>query len=1338
MLDLIAAGERNQTIARTLQISPTTVANHVSNIFAKLHVTDRAQAIVWVARRGPGQNRLSSESGHSRVGRDAGDPQTESAVRTLVAVGEEPMMATRAYDVVAVQVPIAYNGYGDHDRNGMIYTLAEHEDELRALADSWPDPFPDPVHEPERLPKPHSLVRPLVLRARVGERLVVRFRNELRQRAGIHPQGVGYDVQQADGGAVGCNPDSSVRPGARRRYEWDCHTEGVFFFGDLADLRGGEDGSQAHGLFGALIVEPAGATWTDPVTAEPLSDGLYADVHVPDEPSFREYAVFMQDETPNDNPVDPPHPTHTCERPRPHTHAPAAGGERLASDLSPHRPGHGNGHGEGEGEPMSMMLMSYRTEPMGWRALAFERLVAEGKVDPVRDAIVGEEQHHSSWLFGDPATPILRAYAGDRARIRLLHAGVKETHVFHLHLHQWWAVPANERSPIIDSISITPQQAFTIEPLFGAGSRQRATGDIIWHCHLYPHFHAGMWGMWRVFDVAQDGTGCYPDGTPIVALQPLPGHDPPPAPTAQRPGFPAFIPGQFPQRSPRPPRTPLMPEGMGREPTELEAAAFVDDPQPGEAFTKVTLDPDAPVRRYDLVVLQGTITYFRSRGGGHGGHGNSWHDHRGVMFVLQEEIDEAGGVEAFQRQLAEGIREVQPIAIRAVKGEIVELSLTNALPPGCQEETAFDPVLPFQPECGLHVHLVKFDPLVADGASVGWNYLSGTTTADAGPEDHARYRQWIYRWYCDEEFGVVFFHDHLLANERQRHGLFGCLVAEPEGARWVDPADHDREVANATQAVITLPDGTAFREQVLGMADFVPLFEHGHGEQSEPINPPAFPGSLDDNGVMAVDYRCEPLPERPGDPADWFASDVHGDPGTPILPAYPGEEIRIRLYQGSHEEQHSFTVHGMRWRTWRGDPRSPLRDQQTIGISEAFSFHVDEPHGPGDYLWSFASNDDTWLGCWGLFRLHDAPRGDLPPLPGAFETEPLPPFDPSKARCYHVRARPAEIRYSNQRSDPRGVVYQVDGTPPGEPLVLRARAGEWVEVTLSNELPGPGEASEFDPPLPAKDDPGDREISGRVSLHPGGQLRYDVRTSDGANVGRNTDGTVEPGQAVTYRWYADTPGAVLLSDKADVRTYRHRGLVGVLVVEPRGTTPRDPRTGRARWVGEQVVLHHRGGARERELVLLLQDGLRLYHDGDLTQPVRDLEDEPEDSGQKALNYRSAHLLPARPSLAVDDPGTPLLECDAGEAVRLHLVVAADRPRNHGFQIHGQTWPMEDHLEAPRVGAIGALSTGSVRTLQFIAGPPGDYAYRTGVLRFALTEGVWGIVRVSTADDIEDR
>jgi DNA-binding NarL/FixJ family response regulator len=54
ILNLIAGGANNTTIAERLFLSTKTVRNHVSNIFSKLQVADRAQAIVQARKAGLG------------------------------------------------------------------------------------------------------------------------------------------------------------------------------------------------------------------------------------------------------------------------------------------------------------------------------------------------------------------------------------------------------------------------------------------------------------------------------------------------------------------------------------------------------------------------------------------------------------------------------------------------------------------------------------------------------------------------------------------------------------------------------------------------------------------------------------------------------------------------------------------------------------------------------------------------------------------------------------------------------------------------------------------------------------------------------------------------------------------------------------------------------------------------------------------------------------------------------------------------------------------------------------------------------------------------------------
>ncbi|TCC45484.1 response regulator transcription factor [Kribbella pittospori] len=55
ILDLVARGLTNAAIARQLVVSDKTVRNHVSNVFAKLHVAGRAEAVARARDAGLGQ-----------------------------------------------------------------------------------------------------------------------------------------------------------------------------------------------------------------------------------------------------------------------------------------------------------------------------------------------------------------------------------------------------------------------------------------------------------------------------------------------------------------------------------------------------------------------------------------------------------------------------------------------------------------------------------------------------------------------------------------------------------------------------------------------------------------------------------------------------------------------------------------------------------------------------------------------------------------------------------------------------------------------------------------------------------------------------------------------------------------------------------------------------------------------------------------------------------------------------------------------------------------------------------------------------------------------------------
>ena len=52
VLQLAADGLMNKEIADKLVISEKTVKNHITNIFSKLRVNDRTQAVIYALRKG--------------------------------------------------------------------------------------------------------------------------------------------------------------------------------------------------------------------------------------------------------------------------------------------------------------------------------------------------------------------------------------------------------------------------------------------------------------------------------------------------------------------------------------------------------------------------------------------------------------------------------------------------------------------------------------------------------------------------------------------------------------------------------------------------------------------------------------------------------------------------------------------------------------------------------------------------------------------------------------------------------------------------------------------------------------------------------------------------------------------------------------------------------------------------------------------------------------------------------------------------------------------------------------------------------------------------------------
>lgn len=362
----------------------------------------------------------------------------------------------------------------------------------------------------------------------------------------------------------------AVEPGSYVDCFYAVLREGPYFLASTAASSGGEGdgGSLTHGLFGAVVAEPKNTNWYRSQVTRRAFDEVWGSVRGADQGplisvskagDMSAYDMLDGEGVPILNMLQKKE---------------TGAFEIVHSDLNAiiHRAPGAPVHGQEDGVIYREFSVFFHDELKTFVTRNYEELglFAEGQLAGVKDGFainygssgmgamvlanrkgIGpaadcveclyEEFFLTSWANGDPAlleqfsddpSNVHHSYLNDPVVFRNFHAGPKETHVFHLHAHQWFSGNDKNRGAYLDSQTVGPQQGFSYRiygggmelyrrgqdgekgwyDTLGSGNRNRTVGDSIFHCHLYPHFAQGMWELWRVHDTLEDGSRKLPDG----------------------------------------------------------------------------------------------------------------------------------------------------------------------------------------------------------------------------------------------------------------------------------------------------------------------------------------------------------------------------------------------------------------------------------------------------------------------------------------------------------------------------------------------------------------------------------------------------------------------------------------------------------------------------------------------------------------------------------------------------------------------------------------------------------------------------------------------------------
>ncbi len=653
------------------------------------------------------------------------------------------------------------------------------------------------------------------------------------------------------------------------------------------------------------------------------------------------------------------------------------------------------------------------------------------------------------------------------------------------------------------------------------------------------------------------------------------------------------------------------------------------------------------------------------------------------------------------------------------------------------------------------------------------------------------------RFWADADVGSVFCHDHAFGGTTWPHGAVCSFLIEPFGSTWHDPATGEAKRTGPVMDIHTVePVGYgvsgSFRELMVQIMDTVPhtvnvvtagnppgqpvavaleagrtvSFQMPPNEAIKMTPMPFLNGGTHTTGG-ALNFRAEPFAQRlANNPAtsQLFSSRIHGDPSTVMLQAYLGDAIVVRLIDVTMNESNVFTMSGHNFLTERYAGDANRKNSIHIGIAERYDLVVPQAGGPrlqpGDYMYFNGRSSKLSEGSWGMIRVLEKETPDLQPLPnagfgGPGIKKPLPLCPPdAPVKQFNVAAidypqmafnpnveEAIEVDFERTIAvrNPDAKIYileeeaaKVSGEFQPMPLTLRANVGDCLKVKLTNKMK-----------------------EGRASFS-AFSLAFDPADSQGVNLGNNPgDQTVAPGKSRTYTYYADpSTGETqsLVWDWGNVAMNPRNGLFGGIIIGPKGSQYRDPKTGadislKNRWLADVIVdrtipgNEHRANYRDASLYFQDEDNIIGTSFMPYVQNV---------AGLIGVNYRNEPYL-YREELGcslgrmfqpcqVDDPQdpvTPLIEAHAGDPVRIH-VFGASNEQNGMFTLEKHEWPIEPFMPgADHISVVEFSGSEGIDVFIPSAGGPytlaADYVYSNARLPYSQS-GQWGYFRVLSKND----